>query len=95
METRYNDGSEEQLLLGAELFHILLELKDGVQLSDAASADIFANLAIFTQRLAQEDNRELYAWNPIEDDRIFHVCIKMMDGIQKIVCEPFKKGDVV
>lgn len=92
---RYNDGSEEQLLIGAELFHILLELKDGVQLSDAASADIFANLAIFTQRLAQEDSRELYAWNPIEDDWIFHVCIKMMDGIQKIVCEPFKKGDVV
>jgi len=66
----YKDGTEESLLMGAELFHILLELKDGVQLSDAASEDIFANLAIFTQRLAQEDSRELYAWNPIEDDKI-------------------------
>jgi serine/threonine protein kinase len=91
---RYKDGSEEQLLMGAELFHILLELKDGVQLSYAASADIFANLAIFTQRLAQENSRELYAWNPIEDDKIFRVGIKMIDGIQKIVCEPLEKGDV-
>ena len=91
---RYKAGSEEQLLMGAELFHILLELKDGVQLSDAASADIFANLAIFTQRLAQEDSRELCAWNPIEDDKIFHVGIMMMDGIQKIVCERLEREDV-
>ena len=89
---RYKVGSEEQLLMGAELFHVLLELKDGVQLSDAASADIFANLAIFTQRLAQEDSREIYAWNPIEDDKIFRVGIKMIDGIQKIVCEPLERG---
>jgi len=91
---RYKDGNEEQLLMGAELFHILLELKDGVQLSDSASADIFANLAIFTQRLAQEDSRELYAWNPIEDDKIFRIGIKTMDGIQKIVCEPLERGNV-
>jgi len=88
----YKDGTEESLLMGAELFHILLELKDGVQLSDAASEDIFANLAIFTQRLAQEDSRELYAWNPIEDDKIMRVSIKMHDNVQKIVCETLDRG---
>ncbi len=90
---RYKDGSDEHLLMGAELFHILLELKNGVQLSDAASADIFANLAIFTQRLAQEDSRELYAWNPIADTKIFKIYIKFTDGIQKIICESFETGD--
>lgn len=88
----YKDGGEERLLMGAELFHILLELKDGMQLSDAASEDIFANLAIFTQRLAQEDSRELFAWNPIEDETIYHVHIKMVDGVQKIVCESMDRG---
>lgn len=94
---RYKDDGEERLLMGAELFHILLELKDGMQLSDAASEDVFANLAIFTQRLAQEDSRELYAWNPIEDDKIFRVSVKMVDEIQKIVCEPLEleKEDVI
>ena len=92
---RYNDGGEERLLMGAELFHILLELKDGMQLSDAASEDIFANLAIFTQRLAQEDSRELYAWNPIEDDKIFRVFVKMIDGIQKLVCEQLEREDAI
>ena len=90
---RYKDGSEERLLLGSELFHILLELKDGVQLSDAASEDIFANLAIFTQRLAQEDSRELYAWNPIQDNIIFCVGVRIIGGVQKIVCEPLDRRD--
>jgi len=88
---KYKDGEEERLVMGAELFHILLELKEGVQLSDAASEDIFANLAIFTQRLAQEDSREVYAWNPIEDDKIFKVGIKMVEGVQTIVCEPLRR----
>jgi Holliday junction resolvasome RuvABC DNA-binding subunit len=66
-----------------------------MQLSDAASEDIFANLAIFTQRLAQEDSRELYAWNPIEDDKIFRVFVKMIDGIQKLVCEQLEREDAI
>jgi len=90
---RFQDGSEEQLLMGAELFHILLELNDGVQLSDAASADIFANLAIFTQRLAQENSHELYAWNPIADTKIFRIYIKLIDGMQIIICESLETGD--
>lgn len=82
----YADGNYEELIIGAELFHILMELKDGVQLSDAASDDTFANLSIFTQRLAQENNRELLAWNPIEDKTTFKIKAELKDGIQKIIC---------
>lgn len=89
----YKDGNEERLLMNAELFHILLELKDGVQLSDAASEDIFANLAIFTQRLAQEDSRELYAWNPIEDKKIYNLRVKTVADKQIIACEPLERDN--
>jgi serine/threonine protein kinase len=85
---KYKNGREEHLRMGAELFYILLELKDGMQLSDAASEDIFANLAIFTQRLAQEDSRELYAWNPIEDNMIYYLGIELVNDIQQIICKP-------
>jgi hypothetical protein len=84
LEYKYVDGSTEELTMGADLFHILLELKDGFQLADAASEDIFANLSIFTQRLAQENSRELFAWNPMEEDSIFKIWIDTSDGIQKI-----------
>lgn len=83
---KYADGNYEELIIGAELFHILMELKDGVQLSDAASDDTFANLSIFTQRLAQENSRELLAWNPIEDKATFKIKAELKDGIQKIIC---------
>ena len=83
---RYGDGSEEKLLLGAELFHILMEIKNGIQLSDAASEDTFANLSIFTQRLAQEDSREFFAWNPVEEDVIFKITGSLRDDMQAIRC---------
>ncbi len=70
---RYRDGSEERLLLGAELFHLLLELADGYQLGDVSTDDTFANLSIFVQRLVREDERELLAWNPMDDERIYRV----------------------
>ena len=38
---RYRNGSEERLRLGADLFHMLLELNDGYQLGDTATAGIF------------------------------------------------------
>jgi len=69
----YRNGTQERLLLGAELFHLLLELNDGYQLGDASSDDVFANLSIFVQRLVQEDARELFAWNPMRDEEIFQV----------------------
>lgn len=85
---QYKDGSLEKLILGAELFHILMELKDGVQLSDAASEDTFANLSIFTQRIVQEDSRQFFAWNPIEEGTLYRIEAIYNNGIQTITCLP-------
>jgi len=70
---RYREHGEERLRLGAELFHLLLELNEGYQLGDVSTDDTFANLSIFVQRLVREDERDLFAWNPMQDDRIYHV----------------------
>ena len=86
LKYKYADGNYEELIMGAELFHILTELKYGVQLSDAASDDTFANLSIFTQRLSHENSRELLAWSPIEDGVIFKIKAELKDNIQKIIC---------
>lgn len=85
---QYKDGSIEKLILCAELFHILMELKDGVQLSDAASEDTFANLSIFTQRIVQEDSRQFFAWNPIEEETLYRIEVIYNHGIQTIACLP-------
>ena len=68
---RYRDGREERLRLGAELFHLLLELSDGYQLGDVSTDDTFAHLSIFVQRLVREDEREMLAWNPMQDEVIY------------------------
>ncbi len=82
---RYVAGGEEVLTLGLELFHLLLELKDGVQLSGVAQEGAFANLEIFTQRLAREDARALHGWHPTEEDRVFQVRVLPRDGRQVLV----------
>ena len=64
---RYRNGDDERLRLGAELFHLLLELSDGYQLGDDSTDDTFAHLSIFVQRLVREDHRRLYAWNPMRE----------------------------
>jgi len=93
---RYRDGREERLRLGAELFHLLLELSDGYQLGDVSTDDTFAHLAIIVQRLVQEDERELLAWNPMQDDAIFRISASTEPGlegaIQKLVLDPLDKG---
>ena len=66
----YDDGNIETLHLNSELFNTLLELSEGFQLSDAFSADTFAHLSVFTQRLVQENERSLYAWNPSQEQTI-------------------------
>jgi serine/threonine protein kinase len=70
---RYRNGTTEILYMGAELFHLLLELSDGYQLGDVSTDDAFAQLSIFVQRLAREDEREILAWNPMQDDDIFRL----------------------
>ena len=84
---RYRDGREERLRLGADLFHLLLELSEGYQLGDASTDDTFAHLSIFVQRLVREDDRTVLAWNPMQDEAIYEVAAKIVEsadaGIQQ------------
>jgi hypothetical protein len=85
---RYRSGAEEPLRLGAELFHLLLELSDGYQLGDVSTDDTFAHLSIFVQRLVREDEREMLAWNPMQDDLILHLSARleqMESGVQQMM----------
>jgi hypothetical protein len=77
---RYRNGTEESLRLGAELFHLLLELSDGYQLGDVSTDDTFAHLSIFVQRLVREDEREMFAWNPMQDDAIYRISSVLQEG---------------
>ena len=80
----YRDGKKERLRLGADLFHLLLELGDGYQLGDVSTDDTFAQLSIFVQRLAREDERELLAWNPMQDERIYKVSANDGATLQRV-----------
>ena len=84
---RYADGNEETLLLGLELFNLLLELKDGTQLSGVAQDSVFSNLEVFTQRLAREDARELWGWHPAEEKQVFSLQVTTRNGRQVLVRE--------
>lgn len=84
---RYKNGRQERLRLGAELFYLLLELGDGYQLGDISSEDTFTHLSIFIQRLVREDERELMAWNPMEESSIFRVASR----IENTVNGPFQR----
>jgi len=78
----YADGAEERLPIGLELFHLLLSLKEGAQLSGAGQEGVFAHLEIFTQRLAQEDTRVLFSWHPSEEGKTFQVAVQRIDDRQ-------------
>lgn len=95
---RYRNGRHEELLrLGAELFYLLLELADGYQLGDVSTDDIFAHLSIFVQRLVREDERELLAWNPMQDEAIYRVTAANRETEkgpqQRMVITPLVIGD--
>lgn len=79
------EGPVERLDLSLELFALLMDLADGVQIMDAFSDDVFANLGVFTQRLAQEDERSLKAWNPAEEDTVFRIGVEGRSSGQTIV----------
>jgi len=93
---RYRSGDQERLRLGAELFHLLLELSDGYQLGDVSTDDIFAHLSIFVQRLIREDQSELLAWNPMRDDSLYRVStqVRQTDGTlqQQMVLSALSTG---
>jgi len=82
---RYQNGSKvEQLRINSALFHLLLELQLGYQIADAYSDDTFANLSIFKQRLAQEEEAVIYAWTPTEEESVFRVEAELDSGVRKI-----------
>lgn len=80
-------GQEERLTMGLEMFHLLLELKDGVQLSGAGQEGIFDNLDIFSQRLAAEEVRSLMAWHPSREEVLMRVTIQERAGQQILSLE--------
>ena len=82
-----NEDRHEELRLSSDLFGLLLELADGYQIMDAANDEIFTNLSIFTQRLAQEDEREVFAWNPSQPGDVFRLGVRMNDGVQQMLFE--------
>jgi serine/threonine protein kinase len=84
---RYGNGSTEALLINLELFQRLMELKSGVQISGIAQEGVFANLKIFTQRLAREDARELYGWHPAEEEQVFRLRVELQNGRQTLIRE--------
>jgi len=94
---QYRSGAEEHLRLGAELFHLLLELSDGYQLGDVSTDDTFANLSIFVQRLIREDERELLAWSPMKEALLYKVSARAEqseDGVrQRMVLTPIAVED--
>lgn len=93
---RYRDGHKERLRLGAELFHLLLELSDGYQLGDDSTDDTFAHLSIFVQRLVREDHRQLYAWNPMRESTFYEVSAQIersgSEPQQAFVLVPLENG---
>lgn len=84
------DERDDVLSMGYELFHTLLLLSSGEQLSALRSDDLFANLAIFTQRLAQEDEGHLLAWNPKSEGTVYRLAIRHNDERQVLSCEPIE-----
>jgi serine/threonine protein kinase len=82
---RPHAGPTERLVVPLELFALLMDLADGVQIMDAFSDDVFANLGVFTQRLAQEDERSVLAWTPADESRVFVISIEERDAGQTIV----------
>ena len=80
---RYRDGRKESLRLGADLFHLLLELSDGYQLGDVSTDDTFAQLSIFVQRLVREDDRKILAYNPMQDDAIYEISAEIVESADR------------
>jgi hypothetical protein len=77
-------GRGETLLIPFELFALLMDLKGGLQLVDTMSDNIFANLGVFTQRLAQENECQLLAWNPVDEELVYELSIHPSDRGQEI-----------
>ncbi len=78
-------GPAEDLIISLELYTLLSDLADGAQILDAFSDDVFANLSVFTRRLAQEDESALRAWNPTAGEAVYRVAVEPRSGQQAVV----------
>lgn len=83
----FEQGGADSLVISLELFELLMAIKAGYQISDLRSDDTFANISVFKQRIAKENGRELFAWNPV-DERIFKVGIVERTGKQVLSIHP-------
>ena len=89
---RYQDGRVATLTVSLALFGLLMDLAEGVQILDAFSDDVFANLGVFASRLAEEDERSLRAWNPAEEDTLYECVVEYRDAKQVIVLRPLREA---
>jgi len=87
MRFQYSNGEFEDLYMGYGLFHRLLRARDGEQLSDASTDDIYASLSVFKQRVISEESRTLMAWNPM-DEVVRRVSVLSDNSRQIIQMEP-------
>lgn len=89
----YATGILEELQISLRLFNVLMELSEGFQISDTALDDTFANLAIFEERLAQEDQKCLFAWNPAREGEVFKIHQIFTGGRQTLSVESIQAAD--
>jgi serine/threonine protein kinase len=87
MRFQYSNGGFEDLYMGYGLFHRLLRARDGEQLSDASTDDIYASLSVFKERVIAEESRTLMAWNPM-DEVVRRVFVQSDDSRQIIQMGP-------
>ncbi|MFQ3581928.1 MAG: hypothetical protein SNJ67_08105 [Chloracidobacterium sp.] len=72
-------GQTARLRLTADLFHVLLELERGYQLSAATLDETFAHLALFIEQIIQNHDGDWYAWHPTQEDRVYRLRLTTRD----------------
>ncbi len=73
------EGGTARLRLTADLFHVLLELEEGYQLSAATLEQTFAHLSLFIEQVVHAQNQVWYAWHPAQEDRVYRLAIETRD----------------
>lgn len=81
-----------ELLIDLALFDVLLQAREGKQLTGTLQAGVFANLGVFSERLAQEGSREVLGWHPSAPDDVFLLRIEEIGGRQVIVRSVASEG---
>ncbi len=76
---RLPEGGTVRLRLTADLFHALLELEQGYQLSAATLEQTFAHLSLFIEQVVHAQNQTWYAWHPAQEERVYQLTIKTRD----------------